>query len=44
MSEPVLRIEEVSKRFGDRRALHEVSVEIRAREVVGLVGGQSARQ
>jgi ribose transport system ATP-binding protein len=42
MNAPVLRVEGVSKRFGDIRALHEVSVEIRAHEVVGLVGANGA--
>ena len=38
----VLRVEGVSKRFGATRALHEVSLEIRAREVLGLVGANGA--
>lgn len=42
MTEPVLRVERVSKSFGGVRALHEVSIEIRAREVVGLVGANGA--
>jgi ribose transport system ATP-binding protein len=42
MSELVLRVEGVGKRFGAARALHDVSIEIRAREVVGLVGANGA--
>ena len=42
MSEPVLRVEGVSRHFGGVRALHEVSLELQAREVVGLVGANGA--
>jgi ribose transport system ATP-binding protein len=38
----VLRVEGLSKRFGGRRALDEVSIEVREHEVVGLVGANGA--
>jgi len=42
MRQTVLRVERVSKSFGGTRALDDVSIEIRAREVVGLVGANGA--
>ena len=38
MTGPVLRVEKLSKRFGQVQALDEVSIEVAAHEVVGLVG------
>ncbi len=42
MSQTVLRVERVSKRFSAIQALDEVSIEARACEVVGLVGANGA--
>ncbi|SFU96886.1 sugar ABC transporter ATP-binding protein [Pseudoduganella namucuonensis] len=42
MSGPVLRVERVSKRYAGVRALDEVTLELRAGEVVGLVGANGA--
>ena len=42
MSEPVLRVENLSKSFPGLKALDEVSLEIGAHEVVGLVGENGA--
>ncbi|MGD9508616.1 MAG: sugar ABC transporter ATP-binding protein [Geminicoccaceae bacterium] len=42
MSEPVLRVDGLSKRYPGVQALEDVSLEIRAREVVGLVGENGA--
>jgi D-xylose transport system ATP-binding protein len=41
-SEPLLRVERVSKHFGPVVALDEVSFEVRAGEVVGLLGDNGA--
>jgi D-xylose transport system ATP-binding protein len=40
--EPILRCEAVSKRFGAVQALHEVDFEVRAGEVMALVGDNGA--
>jgi polar amino acid transport system ATP-binding protein len=37
-SGPVLRVRNVRKRFGDREVLHDVSFEVRRREVVCVIG------
>ena len=42
MSGAVLRVERVSKRFAGTRALDHVTLELRAGEVVGLVGANGA--
>lgn len=42
MTHPVLRVEQVSKSFGGIRALDDVSIEIRASEVVGLIGANGS--
>lgn len=42
MNEPVLRIDGLSKRFERVQALEAVSLEIRAREVVGVIGENGA--
>lgn len=42
MSGPVLRVERVSKRYAGMQALDEVTLELRAGEVVGLVGANGA--
>lgn len=42
MSGAVLRVERVGKRCGAVQALNEVTLELRAREVVGLVGANGA--
>ena len=42
MNEPVLRIEGLSKSFAGVRALDEVSFDVRAREVIGLIGENGA--
>ena len=42
MTEPVLRVEGLSKSFPGVRALDDVSIDVRAREVVGLVGENGA--
>jgi ABC-2 type transport system ATP-binding protein len=40
--EPVLRVERLSKRFGERVALNDVSFELRAGELVAVVGPNGA--
>lgn len=40
--EPVLRLEEVSRRYGRAQALAPLSLELRAGEVLGLVGPNGA--
>ena len=42
VTEPVLRIEGLSKSFSGVKALDDVSIELRAREVIGLVGENGA--
>jgi ribose transport system ATP-binding protein len=42
MTEPVLRVENLSKAFPGLQALDKVSIEVRAHEVVGLVGENGA--
>ncbi len=42
MTSPVLRVEGVSKAFPGLKALDDVSIEIRPREVVGLIGENGA--
>jgi ribose transport system ATP-binding protein len=42
VSEPALRLEGVTKRFGRVTALEDVSLEVRPHEVVGLVGENGA--
>jgi ribose transport system ATP-binding protein len=42
MSEPVLRVENLSKAFPGLQALENVSIEVRPHEVVGLVGENGA--
>jgi simple sugar transport system ATP-binding protein len=42
MSDPVLRVERVSKRFGDVRALRDVSLEFLPGEIHGLLGENGA--
>lgn len=42
MSEPILRVECLSKHFADIRALDQVSLEVRAHEVIGLIGENGA--
>lgn len=42
MSETVLRLEGISKRFAGIRALDDVCLEVRAHEVVGLIGANGA--
>ncbi|CAN7197944.1 sugar ABC transporter ATP-binding protein [Pseudoduganella sp. LjRoot289] len=42
MSEPVLRVERVSKHYAGLPALDDVTLELRAGEVVGLVGANGA--
>jgi branched-chain amino acid transport system ATP-binding protein len=41
-SEPLLRIEELSARYGPIEALHRVSLEVRAGELVAIVGANGA--
>jgi ABC-2 type transport system ATP-binding protein len=41
-SEPVLRVEELAKRFGERVALRDVSFELRAGELTAVVGPNGA--
>jgi ABC-2 type transport system ATP-binding protein len=41
-NEPILRVEELAKRFGDRVALHDVCFELRAGELVAIVGPNGA--
>ena len=42
MMQPVLSLEDVSKTFGNVKALQSVSIEIRPNEVVGLIGENGA--
>ena len=42
MSAPVLRVDGISKRYPGVQALEDVSLEVRAREVVGLIGENGA--
>lgn len=42
VGEPLLRVEDVSVRFGGLRALDKVSVEVRAGEILGLIGPNGA--
>ncbi len=42
MNQTILRVEGISKHFAGIRALDDVSLEVRAREVVGLVGANGA--
>ena len=42
MTEPVLRVEGLSKSFAGVRALDDVSIDVRAREVIGLIGENGA--
>ena len=42
MTEPVLRVEGLSKSFAAVRALDDVSLDVRSREVVGLIGENGA--
>src|SRR3954469_25044582 len=39
---PALRVEQVSKRYGDRRALHEVSFAAAPGEVLAVIGPNGA--
>ena len=42
MSEPLVRMERISKSYGSVRALDDVSLEVREREIVGLLGDNGA--
>jgi branched-chain amino acid transport system ATP-binding protein len=42
MSEPVLRIERVTQRFGGLVAVRDVNLELPAREIIGLIGPNGA--
>ena len=42
MSEPLLRIEGLSRRFGGLKAVDDVHVSLRAGEIVGLIGSNGA--
>ena len=42
VTEPVLRVEGLSKSFAGVRALDDVSIDVRAREVIGLIGENGA--
>src|SRR5919106_5545394 len=42
MSEPILQLRGVNKRFGAVQALHEVDFDVRAGEVTALVGDNGA--
>jgi len=42
VTEPVLRVEGLSKSFAGVRALDDVSFDVRAREVIGLIGENGA--
>jgi simple sugar transport system ATP-binding protein len=42
MSEPLVRMERITKSYGNVRALTDVSLEVREREIVGLLGDNGA--
>src|SRR4051812_35636504 len=42
MSEPLVRMERITKSYGSVRALTDVSLEVREREIVGLLGDNGA--